>query len=150
MRHRDPETFDILLIEDNEADVFMMQEVMKELGQSVNLHVTMDGREGMEFLLRNGRFADAPRPDLVLLDLNLPKKDGREVLAEIKQSDDLKSIPTVVLTTSESEEDISRCYMLHANSYITKPVGFGELLEMVRGIQDFWFGIVKLPSKHKR
>ena len=141
------EPIDILLIEDNEADVFLMQEILKETGRASNLHVTMDGKEAMDFLLRKGRFADAVRPDLILLDLNLPKKDGREVLAEIKSNDDLKIIPTVVLTTSESQEDVERCYNLHANCYVTKPVGLDQFFEVVKSIQEFWSVTVTLPSK---
>ncbi|MEE8571158.1 MAG: response regulator, partial [Candidatus Bathyarchaeia archaeon] len=111
-----------------------------------NLHVTSDGVEAMAFLHREGRYADKPRPDLILLDLNLPKKNGREVLKEIKEDSDLKRIPVVVLTVSNAEQDILKTYNLHANCYITKPVGLDEFITIVKSIEDFWLTVVKLPN----
>ncbi|SNB44750.1 response regulator [Geobacter sp. DSM 9736] len=138
-------TMEILLVEDNEADAFLMQEVLKETPVRTAVHLANDGEEGLDFLHRRGSHVAAPRPDLVILDLNLPRKDGRELLAEVKRDPELKTIPIVVLTTSESEEDIMRSYMLHANCYITKPVGITQLFDMVKSMEDFWFGIAKLP-----
>ena len=139
------EVVEILLVEDNPGDVRLTQEAFKE-GRIVNgLHVVMDGVEAMAFLQREGEYADAPRPDIILLDLNLPKKDGREVLAEIKDDDKLKSIPVIILTTSDAEEDIIRTYNHHANCYITKPVDLEQLINVVRSIEDFWLTVVKLP-----
>ena len=138
---------EILLVEDNPGDVRLTQEGLKETKMLNNLHVAMDGAEAMDFLHKKGKFADAPRPDLILLDLNLPKKDGRQVLAEIKSDDSLKRIPVVVLTVSQAEEDIMRSYNLHANCYISKPVDFNQFLTVIRSIDNFWLGIVKLPEK---
>ena len=138
---------DILLVEDNPADVRLMMEILKE-GKVLNrLHVVRDGVEAMEFLHREGAYTDVPCPDLILLDLNLPKKDGREVLAEIKSNKDLKRIPVVVLTISKAEEDILKSYDLHANCYITKPVDLEQFINVVRTIEDFWLTIVKMPPK---
>jgi two-component system response regulator len=137
----------ILLVEDSPSDVAMTIEALRE-GRIVNdLHVAEDGEVAMAFLRRDGRYADAPRPDLIILDLNLPKKDGREVLEEVKNDEDLKAIPVVVLTTSCAEADVLRSYKLHANSYVTKPVGFEPFLAAVRGIEDFWLSLVRLPPK---
>lgn len=138
---------EILLVEDNPGDVRLTQEGLKETKMLNNLHVAMDGAEAMDFLNKKGKFANAPRPDLILLDLNLPKKDGRQVLAEIKSDEKLKRIPVVVLTVSQAEEDIMRTYNLHANCYITKPVDFNQFLTVIKSIDDFWLGIVKLPEK---
>lgn len=138
---------EILLVEDNPGDVRLMQEGFKESKVRNTLHVVRDGVEALAFLRGGGEYADAPRPDLVLLDLNLPKKDGREVLAEIKEDPDLKRIPVVVLTISKAEEDILRSYNLHANCYITKPVDLEQFLGVVKAIDEFWFTIVKLPPK---
>jgi CheY-like chemotaxis protein len=136
---------EILLVEDNPGDVRLTVEAMKE-GKVLNrISVACDGVEALEFLQRKGKFADAPRPDLILLDLNLPRKDGRQVLAEIKDDPSLKRIPVVVLTTSEAEQDIIRTYDLHANCYLTKPVDLGQFLQVARLINDFWFTLVKLP-----
>lgn len=138
---------EILLVEDNPGDIRLTQEGLKETKMLNNLHVTMDGVEAINFLRKVGKYADVPRPDLILLDLNLPKKDGREVLAEIKADDNLKRIPVVILTASQAEEDILKTYNLYANCYITKPVDFDQFLRVVQSIEDFWVGIVKLPKK---
>lgn len=135
----------ILLVEDNPGDIRLTREALKE-GKVLNdLYVAQDGIEAMAFLRREGAYADLPRPDVVLLDLNLPKKDGHEVLAEIKSDPDLKSIPVVVLTTSSSDEDILKTYELHANCYITKPVDLEQFITVVQSVEDFWFTIVRLP-----
>lgn len=136
---------EILLVEDNPADVRLTQEALKEEKFYSNLSVVTDGVEAMAYLRREGRYAEAPRPDLILLDLNLPRKDGREVLEEVKSDPDLKVIPVVVLTMSKADEDIARSYRLHANCYVTKPVDLGQFLTVARSIQDFWLTIVKLP-----
>jgi two-component system, chemotaxis family, response regulator Rcp1 len=135
----------VLLVEDSPGDVRLTREAFKDAKVHINLHVASDGAEAMAFLGREGRHADAPRPDLILLDLNLPKKDGREVLEEIKKSPSLMSIPVVILTTSASEEDILRSYLLHANCYITKPVDLDGFLKVVKSIDSFWLSVVKLP-----
>ena len=137
---------EILLVEDNPGDVRLTQEAFKEGKVRNKLHVVWDGIEAMAFLRREDKFADAPHSDLILLDLNLPKKDGREVLAEIKQDPDLKRIPVVILTTSKAEEDILRTYDLHANCYITKPVDLEQFIKVVKSIEEFWLTVVKLPS----
>jgi two-component system response regulator len=137
---------EILLVEDNPADVRLTREALKEAKVRNQLYVVEDGVAAMEFLLRKGKYADVPRPDLILLDLNLPKKDGRQVLQEIKQDPDLKRIPVVVLTTSQAEEDIVRSYNLHANCYVTKPVDLDQFITIVKSIEDFWLAIVKLPG----
>ena len=137
----------ILLVEDSPGDVRLTREAFKDAKMYINLHVASDGAEAMAFLNREGEHANAPRPDLILLDLNLPKKDGRQVLAEIKDSPTLKSIPVVILTTSSSEADILRSYLLHANCYITKPVGLDGFLKVVHSIDNFWLSIVKLPNE---
>ena len=136
---------EVLLVEDNPGDVRLTLEALKDGKVNNHLSVVEDGVEALAFLRREGKYADASRPDLILLDLNLPKKDGREVLAEIKTDEDLKRIPVVVLTTSKAEEDILKTYNLHANCYITKPVDFDQFVIVVRLIEDFWFTIVKLP-----
>lgn len=138
---------DILLVEDNPADVRLTQEVMRQSGASINLHVARDGEEAMQFLRKEGPHAAAPRPHLVLLDLNLPRKDGRQVLKEIKEDTDLCTIPVIMLTTSKAEQDISTCYRLHANSYINKPVELDQFISLVRGIQDYWLKLVQLPTQ---
>jgi chemotaxis family two-component system response regulator Rcp1 len=137
----------ILLVEDSPGDVRLTREAFKDAKVYISMHVASDGAEAMAFLNREGEHANAPRPDLILLDLNLPKKDGREVLAEVKENPSLKSIPVVVLTTSASEADILRSYRLHANCYITKPVGLEGFLEVVKSIDDFWLTVVRLPSE---
>lgn len=141
---------EILLVEDNPGDVRLTQESFKESKVRNTLHVVRDGVEALAFLRGGGEYADAPRPDLVLLDLNLPKKDGREVLAEIKEDPDLKRIPVVVLTISKNEEDILRSYNLHANCYITKPVDLEQFLRVVKSVDEFWFTVVKLPPDGRR
>ncbi|NQT19164.1 MAG: response regulator [Planctomycetes bacterium] len=138
---------EILLVEDNPGDVRLTMEALQEAKVLNTLHVAKDGVEAMAFLRREAENANAPRPDLILLDLNLPRKDGREVLAEIKADDDLKSIPVVVLTTSEAEEDILKSYNLHANCYIVKPVDLDQFIEVVKTLQGFWLMVVRLPPK---
>ena len=139
-------SIEILLVEDNPGDVRLTEEAIKE-GKVINrLSVVPDGVEAIEYLRKRGDYASAATPDLVLLDLNLPKKDGREVLAEVKQDPDLRKIPVVVLTTSRDEQDILKSYDLHANCYITKPVDFEQFIRVVRAIEDFWLSVVKLPS----
>ncbi len=140
---------DILLVEDNPADVRLTREALKEAKVVNALHVVKDGVAALKFLQRQNSYADAPRPDLILLDLNLPKKDGREVLAEVKQDDQLKSIPVVVLTTSRADEDIVRSYHLHANAYVTKPVDLAQFLKVVRSLEEFWLAVVTLPPNQK-
>ena len=141
----DATPIEVLLGEDSPGDVRLTREAFKDAKVHINLHVAMDGTEAMAFLLREGKHANVPRPDLILLDLNLPKKDGREVLAEIKESPTLKTIPVVILTTSASEIDILRSYECHANCYITKPVDLDGFLEVVKSIDGFWLSVVKLP-----
>jgi CheY-like chemotaxis protein len=141
----DKAAFEILLVEDSLGDVRLTREAFKDAKVHVNLHVASDGTEAMDFLNQAGKFADVPRPDLILLDLNLPKKDGREVLEEIKESVSLRTIPIVILTTSASEEDVLRSYRLHANCYISKPVDLDGFLKVVKSIDNFWLSIVKLP-----
>jgi CheY-like chemotaxis protein len=136
---------DILLVEDDPGDVLMTQEAMEHHKVKNELHVVTDGVEAMRFVRQEPPYQDAPRPGLILLDLNLPRKNGQEVLAELKQSPDLRTIPVVILTTSEAEEDILRSYDLHANAYITKPVDFERFVEVVRQIDDFFLTVVKLP-----
>lgn len=142
---RDLQRIEILLVEDNPGDVRLTQEALKEGKVFNNLNVVMDGVEALAYLRREGKYADAQLPDIVLLDLNLPKMDGREVLAAIKADEDLKRIPVVVLTTSKADEDVLRVYDLHANCYITKPVDLEQFLGVVKSIKDFWFTVVKLP-----
>lgn len=138
---------DILLVEDNVGDVVLTQEALEQSKVANRLYVVEDGVDAMEFLHRRGKYAQAPRPDLIMLDLNLPRKDGRDVLAEIKADETLRRIPVVILTTSDAEEDIHRAYHLHANCYITKPVIFEKFMKVVQSIEDFWFTIVRLPGK---
>ncbi len=138
---------DLLLVEDNPGDVRLTREALKEAKVRNNLYVVEDGVEATAFLHKEGKYADAPRPDVILLDLNLPKKNGRELLAEIKQDPDLKYIPVVILTSSSSEEDIIRSYNLHANCYITKPVNLERFLDVVKSIDNFWLSVVTLPPK---
>jgi chemotaxis family two-component system response regulator Rcp1 len=138
---------EVLLVEDSPGDVRLTREAFKDAKVHVNLHVASDGMEAIAFLERKAEHAKAPRPDLILLDLNLPKKGGREVLEEIKGSPTLKSIPIVILTTSASEADILRSYQLHANCYITKPVDLDGFLSVVKSIDSFWLSVVKLPRE---
>ena len=138
---------EILLVEDSAGDVRLTQEALLESKIHNNLYVVRDGDEALRFLQREGEYGDAVKPDIILLDLNLPKVDGREVLAAIKQDDNLKRIPVVILTTSQAEQDIVKSYDLHANCYITKPVDLDQFIVVVQSIQDFWFSIVKLPPE---
>ncbi len=137
---------EILLVEDNPGDVRLTVEALKEAKVINHLTVVKDGVEALAFLRRQGSYTTAPRPHLILLDLNLPRKDGREVLADIKADDNLKRIPVVVLTTSQDERDVLKSYNLHANCYITKPVDLDQFVRVVRSIEDFWLGIVVLPA----
>jgi CheY-like chemotaxis protein len=137
---------DILLVEDNPGDVRLTEEALQEGKVRINMVSVADGVEAMDFLRKRGRYPDAFRPDLILLDLNLPKKSGFEVLDEIKVDEDLKRIPVVVLTTSQAEQDIIKSYNLHANAFISKPVGLDQFLSVVKAIEDFWIEIVRLPA----
>ncbi len=136
----------VLLVEDNPGDVRLTQEAFKEAKISINLDVTMDGAEAIKFLRKEGEYADVVTPDLILLDLNLPKKDGREVLKEIKTDDMLKRIPVVVLTTSNAEQDIMKSYNLHVNCYINKPVDFEKFFDIIQKIEEFWLTTAILPT----
>ncbi|MEW5931022.1 MAG: response regulator [Gemmatimonadota bacterium] len=138
---------EVLLVEDNPGDVRLTREALKEGKIRNNLHVARDGVEALAFLRREGEHADAPRPDVVLLDLNLPRKDGRQVLTEVKGDPSLRQIPVVILTSSQAEEDICRAYDLHANCYISKPVDLDQFIRVVKSIEDFWFTVVKLPPE---
>jgi len=137
----------VLLIEDSPGDVRLTQEALADADASLSLHVTTDGFEGLAFLKREGTYADAPRPDLILLDLNLPKMDGRELLAIIKGDDDLRTIPVVVLTASDAPEDVNRCHELKANAYLCKPLQLDAFWELVQSINTFWLGFVRLPPQ---
>jgi len=137
---------EILLVEDSPGDVRLTVEALKEAKVANRLSVVPDGVEAMDFLRQKGSYKDAARPDIILLDLNLPRKDGREVLAEIKNDPELKQIPVVVLTTSQSERDVLKAYDLHANCYIAKPVDFKQFMTVVKSIEDFWLTVVKLPT----
>lgn len=141
---------EILMVEDNPGDVRLTREALKDAKVSNTLHVVEDGVTALDFLYRRGEYGTALRPDLILLDLNLPRKNGREVLEEIKQDDRLKTIPVVILTTSQAEEDVLRAYRLHANCYITKPVDFAQFNKIVRTIEEFWLTIVTLPPNNGR
>jgi chemotaxis family two-component system response regulator Rcp1 len=142
------EPIEILLVEDSPGDVRLTREALQEAKVSNHLHVVPDGAEAMAFLRHQGRYADAPHPDLILLDLNLPKKDGRQVLEEIKADPALKRIPVIVLTTSDAESDVLRSYDLHANCYLVKPVDVDRFFEQVRSIEGFWLSIVRLPTRY--
>jgi two-component system response regulator len=141
---------DILLVEDNPGDIGLTREAFRNCDKHIKLHVAEDGEKAMAFLYKQGKYKECPRPDLILLDLNLPKKDGREVLAEIKQDQRLKRIPVVVLTTSEADEDIIRTYDLHANCYLTKPVDLDKFLDLAQSLRNFWFGFVQLLSEKEK
>ncbi|MCC7300226.1 MAG: response regulator [Verrucomicrobia bacterium] len=136
---------EILLVEDNPGDVRLTKEALKENKIRNNLHVAKDGVEAMCFLRRMAEYKDAPRPDLILLDLNLPKKDGREVLTEIKTDEKLRAIPVVILTTSDAEDDVAKAYQMYANCYIRKPIDLNRFIEVVKVIENFWLSIVELP-----
>jgi two-component system, chemotaxis family, response regulator Rcp1 len=138
---------DILVVEDNPGDALLIREVLKSNKIYNTLNIVKDGEEAMDFLYRKGKFAEAPQPDLILLDLNLPKMDGRQVLAKIKFDDKLKQIPVVIMTMSQAEEDILKSYKLHANCYVTKPINLDQFVKVVESIEDFWFSLVKLPPK---
>lgn len=138
---------EILLVEDNPGDVLLTREALAEAKVYNNLHVVNDGEKALAFLFKKGDYADAPQPDLILLDLNLPGRHGREVLVEIKEDPQLKSIPVVILTTSTSEEDVLRSYDLHANCYISKPLDLNQFVKVVRSVEEFWFSIVTLPRR---
>jgi chemotaxis family two-component system response regulator Rcp1 len=144
-----PQAIDILLVEDNEADVRLTQEVLLEGKFRNNLVVANNGLEALACLRKQEKYKNCARPDLILLDLNLPIMDGREVLAQIKEDLDFKSIPVVILTTSKAQEDILKAYQLHANSYVTKPMDLDQFVAVVRQIEEFWIATVKLPSNHK-
>lgn len=143
---RDGRPIEILLVEDDPGDTLIATEALEQSKVTNNLHSVSNGEEALAYLRRTGEFADAVRPDLVLLDLNLPRRDGREVLAEVKADPDLRRIPVVVLTTSQAEEDILRSYDLHANAYVTKPVDFQRFVDVVRQIDEFYFTVVRLPG----
>lgn len=143
---RSCEPADILLVEDNPGDVRLTQEAFKEGRVHNEMHVVRDGEEALDFLHRRGEYGEAPRPDLILLDLNLPKIDGIEVLEEIKENSALKRIPVIVLTSSSAEEDILRSYELYSNAYLTKPINPDAFIELVRTFEEFWFELVRLPS----
>ncbi|MBF0333105.1 MAG: response regulator [Alphaproteobacteria bacterium] len=141
------EPIDILLVEDNPGDARLAVEALKEGRVETKLHVVPDGVEAMRFLRREDTYRDRPRPHVILLDLNLPRKDGRQVLAEVKSDPDLKRIPVVVLTTSQAEQDILKSYELHANCYIAKPVDLDQFITVIKAIEDFWCTIVRLPPR---
>ncbi len=143
--HKRLQPIQILLVEDNPGDVFLAREALKDSKMYSELAVVNDGQEAMDYLNKQKKYADATRPDLILLDLNLPRKTGYEVLEEIKKDNDLRCIPVVILTSSDEESDIVRTYRLHANSYITKPVNLDRFINIVNSIEDFWFTVVKLP-----
>jgi CheY-like chemotaxis protein len=139
----------ILLVEDSRADARLILEVFKEEDVNATINVVRDGEEAMDFLLKRSPYADAATPNLILLDLNLPKKDGREVLAEIKQNTDLDGIPIIILTTSQSEDDVAKCYKLQASCFVTKPIDLEKFVEVIRSLDEFWFSAVKFPPEPK-
>ncbi|ADV68921.1 response regulator [Deinococcus maricopensis] len=139
---------EILLVEDNEPDILLTQEAFEEARVANHLHVARDGVEALEFLRREGEFAGKPRPDVILLDINMPRKNGLEVLEELKGDPDLRSIPVVVLTTSQADEDILRSYQSHASSYIVKPVGFDNFYDAIRAFEGYWLSFVRFPPRH--
>lgn len=139
---------DILVVEDNAGDARLIREVLNDNKLYSTLYMVKDGVEALEFLHNKGKYKTAPKPDLIILDLNLPRKDGREVLAEIKSDENLKHIPIVIMTISQAEEDILKSYNLHANCFITKPIDLNQFIKVVKSIEDFWFSIVKLPPKN--
>jgi len=138
---------EVLLVEDSPGDVRLTRDAFRETNESIRLHVAVDGVEAMDFLKKRGAFVNSPRPDFILLDLNIPKMDGREVLAQIKRDNDLKTIPTIILTTSDSEADIKKSYELQANCYLNKPVQLEDFESVVKSINDFWTTKVKLPQQ---
>ena len=144
------EIMNVLLVEDNPGDIRLTQEAFKEGTVPKELHVVKDGVEALEFLRKQGKFALSPTPDIILLDLNVPRKDGREVLAEVKTDEVLRFIPVIVLTTSDSEQDITKAYSLYANCFITKPVDLDQFIFIIRQIEIFWFQVIKLPNINKQ
>jgi two-component system, chemotaxis family, response regulator Rcp1 len=138
---------DILVVEDNPGDALLIREVLNSNKIYNTLNIVKDGAEALDFLRRKGKFAGAPSPDLILLDLNLPRVDGRQVLADIKSDDKLKQIPVVIMTMSQDEEDIAKAYKLHANCYVTKPIDLDQFVKVVESLENFWFSLVKLPAK---
>jgi CheY-like chemotaxis protein len=142
------DSIDILVVEDNPGDARLIQEVLNDKKVFNSLYLVNDGVEALNFLRKKGIYSGMPKPDLIILDLNLPKKDGREVLAEIKSDDDLKHIPVVIMTISQAEEDILKTYNLHANCYITKSIDLNDFIRVIKSIEEFWFSIVKLPPKN--
>ena len=147
MRNSIIKAVDILVVEDNAGDARLIREVLNDSKILSSLYIAKDGVDAMDFLHRKGKYKTVPKPDLIILDLNLPRKDGREVLAEIKNDGELKQIPIVIMTISQAEEDILKSYNLHANCYITKPIDLNQFIKVVKSIEDFWFSIVKLPPK---
>ncbi len=147
MKNSNVKVIDILVVEDNSGDARLIREVLNDNKIFSSFYLAKDGVEAMQFLHNEGEFKNAPKPDLIILDLNLPRKDGREVLAEIKTDEDLKHIPIVIMTISQAEEDILKSYNLHANCYITKPIDLNQFIKVVKSIEDFWFSIVMLPPK---
>jgi CheY-like chemotaxis protein len=145
MKYSQAKPIEILLVEDSPLDIKLTQEALIEGKVKNNLHVVMDGEDAMDFLRKTGKYQGVPRPDIILLDLNLPRKDGREVLAEMKSDPDLRRIPVVILTTSRAEEDIVKTYDLHVNCYVTKPVDMNQFLEVIKSISNFWLTVVALP-----
>jgi two-component system, chemotaxis family, response regulator Rcp1 len=141
------ESIDILIIEDNPGDARLIREALSESRVYSTLYIVSDGVEALGFLRNEGRYSDAPKPHLIILDLNLPRKDGREVLAEIKSDEELLHIPVVIMTISQAEEDIMNTYKLHANCYISKPIDLNEFIRVIKSIEEFWFSVVKLPPK---
>jgi CheY-like chemotaxis protein len=141
------ELIDILVVEDNPGDARLIKEILNENKFYNSLYIVNDGVEAMSFLRNEGKYSIVPKPNLIILDLNLPRKDGREVLAEIKGDEDLRHIPIVIMTISQAEEDIQKTYKLHANCYITKPIDLNEFIKVIKSIEDFWFSTVKLPPK---
>lgn len=135
----------ILIVDDNRADIRLVQEMFKKGKTIINLYVVLDGLEAIEYLRKQGKYKDATRPDLILLDLNMPRKDGREVLEDIKSDEELKRIPVIVMTISKAEEDILRSYNLHANAYIVKPIELNQFMNTIKSIENFWLTVVKLP-----
>jgi two-component system, chemotaxis family, response regulator Rcp1 len=139
--------FEILLVEDNPGDVLLTQEAFREGRLAHHLSIVEDGEQAIRFLRREGAYSQAPKPDVILLDLNLPRKDGRELLAEIKEDPNLRFIPIVVLTTSEAEQDVWKAYKLHANCYLTKPVDLDDFIRKIRSFEEFWLTVVRLPGR---
>jgi two-component system, chemotaxis family, response regulator Rcp1 len=140
-------SIDILIVEDNPGDARLIMEVLNENKIFNSVFIVRDGVEAMDYLHAKGKYLDSPKPDLIILDLNLPRKDGREVLAEIKSDEELKRIPVVIMTISQAEEDIFKSYNLHANCFVTKPIDLNQFIKVVKSIENFWFSVVKLPSK---